>query len=271
MKFYKLQASGNDFILINNLSLKITPWQIKKLARIYCQRKTGIGADGLLVIEPSKKGDFKMRIFNPDGSEAEMCGNGARCVGLWADYSGKIKNGTTFETKAGIIEAKVKRKDREGLVSVKMTSPFDLRLNLHLNLGRRRIKVNYINTGVPHTVIFVEGLEKIPVEEIGREVRFHKAFLPQGTNVDFVEILKDNLIKIRTYERGLEKESLACGTGAVASAIVTAKFLNNSAETVKINVVTKGGEKLKVYFHQNEVISDVRLEGKAFLVYEGKI
>jgi diaminopimelate epimerase len=271
MKFYKLQASGNDFILIDNSRLKIAKKELRKIAQKYCIRKIGIGADGLLVIEHSKRSDFKMRIFNADGSEAEMCGNGARCATFWASYIGKIKNNTIFETKAGLIEAKIKRKNKEALVSIKMTDPIDLKLEIPLLLGRRKIKVNYVNTGVPHTVIFVEGLEKISVEEIGRKIRFHKRFLPQGTNVNFVEILKENLIKIRTYERGVEEETFACGTGAVASAVITTKFLKNMTKKVKVSVLTKSGEKLKVYFYQNETITNVWLEGKASLVYEGII
>lgn len=271
LKFYKLQASGNDFILLDNFSLKVITSELKKIAKIYCLRKTGIGADGLLVIEPSERSDFKMRIFNCDGSEAEMCGNGARCASFWADYSGRIKGETIFETRAGFIEAKIKRRQKQGLVSLKMTPPFGLKLNLPLNLGKRKIKVNYINSGVPHTVIFVEGLEKISVSELGRKIRFHQKFMPQGTNVDFVEILGDDLIKIRTYERGVEEETLACGTGAVASAIITAKFLNNLSKKVKIKVLTKSGEKLKVYFHQNEAINQVWLQGGVSLVYKGEI
>jgi len=272
IRFYKLQASGNDFILINNYQLKIKEDKLKKIARKYCARKTGIGADGLLVIEPSKRGNFKMRIFNADGSEAEMCGNGARCVVLWANSVRKIKNMTFFETKAGMIEAKIKeRKNKGALISIKMTDPFDLKLEIPLVLEKRKIKVNYVNTGVPHTVIFVEGLEKIPIEEIGRKVRFHKRFLPQGTNVNFVEILRDDFIKIRTYERGVEGETFACGTGAVASAIITTKFLKSKNKRIKINVLTKSEERLKVYFYQNKSITDVWLEGSVSLIYEGEV
>jgi diaminopimelate epimerase len=271
MKFYKLQASGNDFVLIDNLSLKFTTKELKRMAKKYCLRKIGIGADGLLVVEPSSIGDFKMRIFNSDGSEPEMCGNGARCMVLWASYKKIIEMQTSFETKAGIIEARIKRKNAQAQVSIRMTDPVDLKLNIPIILGKRKIKISYINTGVPHTVIFVEGVEKISVQEIGRRIRFHKMFLPQGTNVNFVEILKENLIKIRTYERGVEEETLACGTGTVASAIIATKFLGNPDNKVKVNVLTKSGEKLKVYFYQNEIITDVWLEGKASLVYEGEV
>ena len=308
--FYKLQASGNDFILIDVTARdrKFSPKKeqllsenlsCKKIAKIYCQRKFGIGADGLLVIEPSKKVPFKMRIFNPNGSEAEMCGNGARCVSLWANrkLGPKAREGKNilFATKAGIIEAEVRRQRPKGVPSgvegktegrnrrnwekirVKTTDPFDLKLDLHLKILGRRIKVNFINTGVPHAVIFVEGLDIIDVENIGRAIRFHKEFSPAGTNVDFVEFLKDDYIRIRTYERGVEAETLACGTGIVASAIISNYQLfpegkQIAGRRVKIKVAAKSEEILNVCFRREEnKISDLWLEGKAYLVYKGEI
>jgi len=278
MEFYKLQASGNDFILIDSLKLRIRNSAdfYKNFSRQHCLRKLEIGADGLLVIEPSRKASFKMRIFNPDGSEAEMCGNGARCVGLWADITGEQAAGTVkFETKAGIIAARVKKQSHKikncKEVRIKMTDPFDLDLNFPLKVLGRSIKVNFINSGVPHAIILVEGLDKIDVDRIGRAIRFHKRFEPAGTNVNFVEFKKDNFIKIRTYERGIEAETLACGTGCVASAIISSCILKPSVlrrgEVVKVGV--KSQEKLKVYFNREDKISDVWLEGTACLVYKG--
>ncbi|MCK4912167.1 MAG: diaminopimelate epimerase [Candidatus Omnitrophica bacterium] len=284
-EFYKLQASGNDFILLDNINRKnkISSSFYKKFASKYCSRKLGIGADGVLVIEASKKADFKMRIFNADGSEAEMCGNGARCIGLWA-YLTKKKKNVKFETKAGIIEAKVGGKSNDRLVKLKTSTPVGLKMDLSLNISGRKIKVNFINTGVPHTVIFVQGLDKIDIDKIGREVRFHKQFKPAGTNVNFVEIKSNNSLSIRTYERGVEAETLACGTGSLASAMISWFKLNpklKKKQSISMLVTTKSKDILKVTFSakggsafggdDKAEIDNVWLEGKACLIYKGVI
>jgi len=255
LKFVKMVASGNDFVVIDS---RIPSSRIRgplpKLARSLCQRNTGVGADGLLVLEASNKADFRMRIFNADGSEPEMCGNGLRCAALQA-HKKRLK----IETKAGIYEAAVIGKNK---VKIKMEEPKGLRLNFPITVNRRSIKVNYIDTGVPHTVIFVQGLEEIDVGSIGRNIRYHKRFEPRGTNVDFVEIMDEENIKMRTYERGVEGETLACGTGAVASAIIAGQGAN---------VRTRGGI-LKVYFNKRgNKIKDVYLEGEAKEVYRGEV
>lgn len=289
MNFYKLQASGNDFILIDRRPKSPSgipgtssgqKLNYRRLAKIWCERKFGIGADGLLVIEPSLKADFKMRIFNSDGSEAQMCGNGARCTALWAQLTksqepkAKVKN-IMFETKAGIIEAEVKTQKQCQDVKIKMTEPLGLKQNSPLKVFNKTIKVSFLNTGVPHTIIFVEGLGNIDVEKIGREIRYHKEFSPDGTNVNFVEYAKDNLIHIRTYERGVEGETLACGTGAAASAIISWLKTHEEASEVKklkniVGVKTKSGEILKIYFEiEQKKIKNVWLEGKAHLVFKG--
>ena len=280
LTFYKLQASGNDFILLDKRhKSQVASHKYKKLARRLCQRKFGIGADGLLVIEPSKRAFFKMRIFNPDGSEAEMCGNGARCVALWASnkksqvtsHKSQVKR-VRFDTIAGIIEAEVKHKTSE--VRIKMSDPFGIKLDMPLKVLGRGLKVNFVNTGVPHTVIFVEGLEKIDVETIGRAIRFHKQFQPAGTNVNFAELIDKNTVRIRTYERGVEVETLACGTGAVASAIIASLKSQAASHKTKdaVRVKTRGGEELKVYFSiDGKKISYVWLEGKAELIYKGEL
>jgi len=272
IEFYKLQASGNDFILLDNSKAEFSSAFCKKFAKKYCSRKLGIGADGVLVIQPSKKALFKMRIFNADGSEAQMCGNGARSAGLWACLAGgkDIK----FETQAGIIEAKVKGKGSRALVKIKIPAPFGLKLDLGLKVSGRKVKVNFVNTGVPHTVIFVQGLEKIDVDKIGREIRFHKQFKPAGTNVNFVEIKGKNTLSVRTYERGVEAETLACGTGSIASAIISWFKLNprlRQKKAVRLSVRTKSKDILTVTFDLLKRIDNVWLEGKAYLVYTGKI
>ncbi len=245
-------ASGNDFVVIER-SQNPAINNPRILARSICDRKFGVGADGLLLLEKSKIADVRMRIFNPDGSEAEMCGNGARCSVLYVG-----RRNTKLETKAGIIQSQLKGNS----VKIKLTEPKDLKLNLPIKVNNRTLQVNFINTGVPHTVIFVADLDKIDVINLGRQIRFHKRFAPQGTNVDFVEALSNKSIKIRTYERGVEDETLACGTGIVASALIT--------NYQKINVHTKSGEILKVYFDKiGDKFRNVWLEGKAKIVYKG--
>jgi len=270
IEFSKLQASGNDFILLDARK-KLKGLKYRELAKKYCQRKLGVGADGLLVIEPSRKAMFKMRIFNADGSEAEMCGNGARCVALWASSLHKKKK-IKFDTVAGVIEAGVSKNN----VKIKLTDPFDLKMDFPLTVLGRKIRVNYINSGVPHAIVFVEGLDKIDIEKIGRALRFHKKFQPAGTNVNFVEVLAKDSIVLRTYERGVEAETLACGTGSVACAIISLVKQQGlpvkKKTSYKARVLTRSGETLKVYFDiANNTISNVWLEGKAYLVYKGEL
>jgi len=266
MSFTKMVASGNDFLIIDQRP-KAKDQRLFILAKKMCDRKYGAGADGLLILEKSKKADVKMRIFNADGSEAEMCGNGARCAALYRviePKSQRVKAKIKIETKAGIIEAEIGG-DR---VRIKLTDPKNIKLGIPLKVKNRQVKVNFINTGVPHAVIFVEGVDKIAVEDIGREIRHHKKFMPAGTNVNFVEILNDDSIKVRTYERGVEDETLACGTGSVASALLYA--LRYTPKAGRINVFTRSGEKLKVYFDfSGGAATNVWLEGSAKKVYGG--
>ncbi len=270
--FYKLQASGNDFILIDRRS-KTASQNYRKLAIELCRRKTGVGADGLLVIEPSRKTSFKMRIINADGSQAEMCGNGARCVALWAQHKSQSHKVTKsqvikFETIAGMVEAGVKKE----MVKLKTTALFGIKLDSSLSVLGRKMHINYINTGVPHVVVFVEGLDKIDVAKIGRAIRFHKRFAPAGANVNFVEITGNNSISVRTYERGVEAETLACGTGSIASGIITTCKLSKACGEHKVKVKTRGGDILNVYFScEADKIKDVFLEGKAHLVFKGSV
>jgi len=265
INFFKLVASGNDFVVILSKERVFKNRLLPALAKKMCAPKYGIGADGLLVLEDSPVADIRMRIFNPDGSEAQMCGNGARCVSLYVHrYIAAASRKITLETKAGIIEAEVKK----GNVKIKLTSPKDIKLDIPIILNQKKLKVHFINTGVPHTVVFSAGLDRIDVVGLGRLIRFHKKFLPQGTNVDFVEILSDDKIRIRTYERGVEDETFACGTGAVASAVLF--VLRYGVLTRKIKVLTKSKEILKVYFEkEGDKFKNVWLEGKAKVVYQG--
>jgi diaminopimelate epimerase len=255
LKFTKMVGSGNDFIVIRGKPSGNFP----KLARTLCDRKLGIGADGVLLLDKSPGVDLGMRIFNADGSEAEMCGNGARCA---AFLSGKPK--PRLRTAAGIINAEV----RGNRVKIQLTSPKDIHLDLPLIVNNRLFKVNFINTGVPHVVIFVNDINNLDIKHIGRNIRNHPEFSPRGTNVNFVEEKEKGLIQVRTYERGVEDETLACGTGSTAAAVIFA--LKNKLDNL-IRVRTQSGEILKVYFQNTQDgFSKVWLEGSVKIVYKGE-
>ncbi|MDD5428068.1 MAG: diaminopimelate epimerase [Candidatus Omnitrophica bacterium] len=262
LKFTKAVATGNDFVIIDNRPGKIAG--LAALAKRLCDRKRAVGADGLLVVEPSKKADFKMRIFNSDGSEAEMCGNGSRCIALYAAVKKIAKTKMAIETLAGTLDAEVKG----DVVKIKLTDPKDIKWNLCLMINKCPYKVSFANTGVPHTIHFINDLEKIDVKNLGSHIRNHNEFSPEGTNADFVKVVNKHTISVRTYERGVEDETLACGTGAVASAIISAETENMSSP---VTVETRSGEKVKVYFEMvGGNFRNVYLEGRAQLVYEGE-
>jgi len=257
IKFSKMVASGNDFVAVSSLPGVSS---IGKFAKLICDRKYGVGADGLLIISKAVPGTVRMRIFNADGSEAEMCGNGARCAALFS-----ARRNVKIKTIAGLVEARV----NGNKVKIKLTEPKAFRLGIPIKVSGRVLSVNFVNTGVPHTVVPVLGLDKVDVFGIGRQIRYHKYFSPAGTNVDFIEVLGKDTIRVRTYERGVEGETLACGTGSVASALVFASKVKGDQN--KVNVHTQGGEILKVYFKRDRgEFSDVWLEGNAKLVYKGE-
>jgi diaminopimelate epimerase len=263
--FTKMSAAGNDFIIIDNRQDILASKKADECAQRVCRRKLSAGADGLILIEKSRKADFKWRFYNADGSEAEMCGNGGRCAAKFA-YLRKIAPSTlTFETLAGIIKAEVLGER----VKLELPLPFNLTRNLTLNLDGVDYLVDSITVGVPHVVIYVEDLANCEVVKQGKMIRFSEHFQPAGTNVNFVNIKHESTIAIRTYERGVEDETLACGTGAVASALIT-----HEKEGVKspVSVLTKGGKILTVHFtKENNILKEVFLEGSANLIYEGEL
>lgn len=269
MNFTKMQAAGNDFVIIDNRLKKIKR-NYSILAKELCPRKFSVGADGILVVENSNKADFKMLIFNADGSQAEMCGNGARCIAYYCYINKIAQKNMEIETLAGIVKATVKTNK----VKLGLPDPKNTKIDFSLKVNNREFDVSYINTGVPHTVVFVSDLDKIDVNTLGKIIRDHKEFLPEGTNVDFVKPKDKYTILIRTYERGVESETYACGTGAVASAIIAG--LKNVAES-PVQCITSGGEKLTVYFRkssQDDFVSpvyDVYLEGNAEISFDGTI
>jgi len=264
IEFYKYSGSGNDFVIIDNRKGMIKTSRVKRAAIELCDRKNGIGGDGLLLLENSNKADFKMQIINSDGSVAEMCGNGARCIAHFAWKKNIVSSDMKFETLAGIIDATVKEND---VVKVKLTDPFGFKDGIKISYKNRKLNLHFINTGVPHTIMFVNNLEKIDVRYLGHFIRFHKKFQPAGTNVDFVKVVDKHNIIIRTYERGVEDETLACGTGATASALISS-IIEGAVSPVKVK--TRGGETLKVYFDINgDEIKDVYLEGKVTPIFDG--
>lgn len=264
--FTKAVATGNDFIIIDNRK-DVLKKDVSATAKKICDRRYGIGADGLLLVEKSDKADFKMKVFNPDGSEAAMCGNGSRCIALYA-YLNKIASlAMNIETRAGVIKASVKNDE----VKVRLTDPKDIQWNLCLTIKDCPYKVSFADTGVPHVIHFVNDIKNIKVKDLGAQMRYHAEFSPAGANVDFVKVMGSgkNKIKVRTYERGVEDETLACGTGAVASAIIAAEAEKLASPVI---VETESGELLKVYFKLSKGnFTDIYLEGRTKLVYEGVI
>lgn len=261
LRFRKMHGSGNDFILIDNRSAQIPSGDGPHLARRLCRRKFNVGADGLILIESSEQAHFRWRFYNADGSEAEMCGNGGRCAARFAFMEGIAPRRLVFETAAGLIHADV----NDRTVRLQLPTPTDLQPDVPLDILGKRFFVHFLNTGVPHAVLLPPDLETAPIYELGRAIRRHSFFEPAGTNADFVQILDSHHVALRTYERGVEDETLACGTGAVASAILTAyKGLTKSP----VHVQTRGGEILTAYFElKGEEVREVFLEGEAILVY----
>jgi diaminopimelate epimerase len=259
-----MDGAGNDFILIDNRAgdIDLNRSQIAHL----CDRHRGIGADGVLLLEnPSDHADFRMRYFNADGGEAEMCGNGARCFARFAQKMAGAQGKISFETPAGVISAEL----AGDLVTLRMTDPTDLRLNVSLSIGLQKRKVHFINSGVPHVVVPVQQIGDVDVPREGSAIRRHEAFSPKGANVNFIEKRGPEKIAIRTYERGVEDETLACGTGVVASALIFAATENVDGP---IDVIARGGDELRVGFERTDkLFRNVTLTGPAEFVFEGTI
>ena len=265
LHFTKMNGAGNDFVMIDN---RDGAWQLDHttIARI-CDRHRGVGADGLLVVESAHESDahFRMRYYNADGGEAEMCGNGARCFARFANRLEKSDGAISFETLAGVISAEFVGDH----VRIAMSEPKDLRLNEELSLESGPLTVNSLNTGVPHVVIFVEDLDAVDLMRIGAEIRYHMNFAPRGTNVNFAQKIGEQHIAIRTYERGVEGETLACGTGVTAAALL---FHETTDAVSPISVDVRGGETLEVAFERAaNGYRNVMLTGPADFVFDGEI
>ena len=266
LSFRKMAGSGNDFIVIDDRR-GAAGRRPDRLAVKLCDRKNGIGADGLLLLDRDTSAirTLRMRIFNADGSEAEMCGNGLRCLAAYAHAIGaagrimRIRSGAGLHT-AWILGA--------GRVRATLTDPKDVRGRSELRIGARKIQYAYADTGVPHAVVFVDDLDGVDVVALGRAIRRHPDFAPRGTNANFA-LVKGGAVRVRTYERGVEDETLACGTGSTAAALAaSARYALRSPVTV----TPRSGEKLKVYFRsEGGRYTDVRLEGPVRSIFEGRI
>jgi len=267
INFTKISAAGNDFVLIDNRN-KTIKRSISKIAVKLCDRRRSIGADGLLLLQKSNKADFQMLYFNSDGSRASMCGNGARAIARFVNIIGAAKSNMSFLTDAGIIYAKINGES----IAVNLSNPHSYRPQVDVLLNGKKLKCAYINTGVPHIVLFVPNVEKINVKELGSALRFHKAFAPDGTNVNFVQV-KGNTLIVRTYERGVEDETLACGTGVSACSLVS--VLEGKVKQ-PVSCIVRSGDKLTVSFdvtanNARYPAKNLWLHGPAVVSFSGKV
>lgn len=254
LHFYKYQGTGNDFILLNNLNntISLTTSQIKFL----CDRRFGIGADGLMLIQQKQAYDFEMKYYNSDGRESSMCGNGGRCIVKFADFIGIKKRNYTFCAIDGKHEAKL---FENGRVELKMKE---------INSIKKVLNGFFLDTGSPHFIIQKNDILNIDVVSNGRSIRNSPEFIKEGVNVNFVEFEKGHLF-VRTYERGVEDETLSCGTGVTASAIV---FSKNEPGPQEIKIKALGGELMVKFNRKSEQhFTDIWLCGPAEFVFEGKI
>lgn len=267
IRFTKMSGAGNDFILIDHRTPVLADIPAaQRFAKAVCERKFSVGADGLILLENSEEADFRWQFFNADGSIADMCGNGARCAARFAHAIGLAPARMRFVTLAGIIEAEV----TGTTVRLTMTPPgaFTLEQELDAPAGERAT-LHWVNTGVPHAVVFHPEIAAAPVKEWGRHFRFHARFAPAGTNVNFAALVGENLLRVRTYERGVEDETMACGTGAVAAALVAARLGKVSSPT---RIITSGQEELVIHYQpQGDNFTGVKLEGPADFIYEGQL
>ena len=284
--FTKMSGAGNDFIIIDHRLPLIPEEDQPQFVKKVCRRMFSVGADGLILLEDSTVADFSWRFYNGDGSVAEMCGNGARCAARFAYAKGIAGPRMSFETLAGIIEAEICSDDdsvrspfihpwsgrHSGVpaVRLRMTAPFDFRADLPVIVDGQEKTLSFVNSGVPHAVLFIGEEEQVPLREWGRIIRFHPLFQPAGTNVNFVQKVAENTLWVRTYERGVEDETMACGTGAVASAILAA--LEGRVQS-PVAVDTSGGDRLTIFFDLQDGprAENVFLQGPARIIYEGNL
>ncbi len=258
INFSKMSGAGNDFIVIDNMRkhITLTDHQIFSL----CKRRTGIGADGLILIEPSETVDFSMRYYNADGKPGSMCGNGGRCAAYFAWLAGIIGDNGSFSANDNRYEAWITDAEK---VKLKMTAPE----NFSSGFATHGYNCHFVSTGSPHTIIYTDRLDNIDVEHDGSLIRNSSNLFPEGTNVNFLQVTGPDSLDIRTFERGVEAETLACGTGAVAAALMSRKLEKVTSNHVRVTV--KSGDILDVVF--TDEMDEIYLSGPAKVVYAGVV
>jgi len=271
LHFFKMNGAGNDFIIVDNRDLALSAALDADTIAALCDRNRGIGADGLLAVEPARAGaDFRFRYYNADGYEAEMCGNGARCFGRFTAHLGEtLRERVSFETMVGTLTAEMIGDN----VRIAMSEPKDLKLDTQATVAGVDAALHFVNTGVPHVVAFLASPEALDVFDVfthGAAIRQHPAFAPAGTNANFAAVLAPDHIVIRTFERGVEDETLACGTGMVACALVH-HLLTAAPSPIRVDV--EGGHTLEIGFEKrgDQSFKNVTLTGPADFVFEGEI
>lgn len=272
MEFTKIQGVGNDFIIINNMNLKLPLDKIPTIAKKLCKRKVSLGADGFMVVDfPEGDADFKMRFYNSDGSIGEMCGNGSRCIARYAYINKIAEKNMKFETGAGIVSAEI---IESRLVKVQLNNPEKIILESDVVIDGKKYECSYIelgNPGLPHAVVKYKGLKNIEESQIfdlGRKIRLYKGF-PKGANVNFYDILDDNTAIVKTFERGVEDFTLACGTGSASTAI--ALILKGYLKGNKVKIVVPGGELFIEIVMVEDKIEKLFLIGDTNIIAVGKI
>jgi diaminopimelate epimerase len=262
--FYKMQGSGNDFVLLDNDRLRVDPGRMPEWARSICVRSFGVGADGIIFLESAPQEqdcDYRWHFFNADGSRAEMCGNGSRCAARLAYELGLADREHVLGTDAGPVLARVDPASTR--VQVQLTAPANAATGLRLPTESGELEVHYVELGVPHVVVFAEDAAGTDLPRLGPAIRRHERFAPKGANVNVVQVRGGELL-LRTYERGVEAETYACGTGAAAAAVIASRlgFCSGGCR-----VVTSGGEELEISLEEGKVF----LRGNAVLVYTGTL
>ena len=270
LTFTKMTGAGNDFVVIDNRSRRVKDGQ--RAAKFLCDRRWGIGADGLLLIEKSRTAHYKMMYYNADGSYGGMCGNGGRCIAWYAVQARLAPKKHTFEALNHAYRAEIRKTE----VVLTMKDPKDLVLNRIISLATGSLSINSVDTGSPHVVVPIENLgcqgmvlKDLDVISLGREIRYHPDFGAVGANVNFVHKRVDKSLEIRTYERGVEDETLACGTGSIAAALVAARLWNLRSP---VKLIPRSGQVLRVEFDETKSgFANIRLAGPAKVVFSGSI
>lgn len=267
--FWKLSGSGNDFIIIDYRKHAMpSPDEMRMFVSKVCRRGLSVGADGVIIIKSSKIADFGWHFYNADGSEVDMCANGTRCAARFAFENKIVPAKHSFETLMGIVNAEVLHENGVQ-VRVQLPDPSAIHLDMDIVLGDQSLTGHFVNTGVEHVVYFVEDVQKTDIIALGRKTRYHHLFAPSGTNANFVTVTDPHNMVIRTYERGVENETLACGTGSIAAALIATAL---KKVTPPVSLLTQSGMVLEVDFRkEGSEFKGVSLKGDARVIYKGEI